>query len=178
MKCARTLRTEKGTTKVSCANCNKIFITNNSYVKKSKSGNNFCSRSCAATYNNKNKSYGARRSKLELYIENKLKSEFPDLDFKSNDKSTIGSELDFYFPSLKLAIEINGPFHYKPIYGEEKFLQIQNNDKLKTSACIEANIKLVIVDNLKNCTKSYANERWNVVKKWLPGFDSNEHTRH
>ena len=40
---------------------------------------------------------------------------------------------------------------------------------------IEANIKLVTIDNLKNCTESYANERWNIVKKWLLGFDLNEH---
>ena len=48
---------------------------------------------------------------------------------KEVDKSVINSELDFYFPNLKLAIEINGPLHYKPIYGKDKLIQIQNNNR-------------------------------------------------
>lgn len=38
-----------------CTNCNKEFIMKRSETTKSKSGNNFCSKSCAAQYNNKNR---------------------------------------------------------------------------------------------------------------------------
>ena len=165
--CSNKIRTRKGKTDVLCINCNDSFSKHNSQILKTK--NNFCSKSCAATYNNKNKSHGTRRSKLEIYIEEKLKSEFPSISFLSNDKTIIKSELDFYFPNLKLAIEINGPLHYDPIYGKTKLLQIQNNDSFKVAVCKEANIKLVTIGNLKNCTESYANERWIIIKKILEG---------
>jgi hypothetical protein len=35
--------------------------------------------------------------------------------------------LDFYFPELRFAIELNGITHYEPIYGEDKFEKIKNS---------------------------------------------------
>jgi len=136
LKCAMNMRAILGKTDTVCVECGKCFTRRRSQLKKSK--NNFCSQSCSATYNNKHKTHGTRRSKLEIYIENKLKFEFPDILFLSNNKKAIGSELDLYFPDLNLAIEINGPFHYKPIYDKEKLFQIQNNDVLKRDSCINA----------------------------------------
>jgi len=166
-ECGFKNHTSEGTSKVICRNCDNVFTKHNSEILKST--NNFCSKSCAATYNNKNKSYGIRRSKLEIHIENKIKSEFPHISFVSNCKKIIGSELDLYFPSLNLAIEINGPLHYEPIYGEEKLLQIQANDKLKINACSDANIKLVTVDNLQTFSKTYSNKCWKTIKPYLIG---------
>lgn len=40
-------------TKVNCKNCNKEVIKKNSEIRKSKTGNYFCSHSCSANYNNK-----------------------------------------------------------------------------------------------------------------------------
>ena len=151
---------------VVCLNCDKRFYKRSSEIAKSP--NNFCSRSCAATYSNKNKTYGIRRSKLEAYIEDKLKSEFPDLNFIANGKQTIGSELDLYFPDLKLAIEINGPLHYQPIYGEAKLLQIQNNDKLKKIACKDNNIKFIVMENLERFSNKFANLIWLQIVAILP----------
>lgn len=111
-----------------------------------KKQNIFCSRSCAAKYNNTHKKGGARRSKLELFIELKLKTTFPSLVILCNDKSVINSELDFYFPQLKLAIEINGIWHYEPIYGASKLERIQNNDVQKFRACSEKGIELCVIN--------------------------------
>jgi hypothetical protein len=110
----------------------------------------FCSSSCAAIYNNKNKAKGIRRSKLEIYLENKIKTNFSDLEILCNNKQVIGSELDFYFPTLKFAIELNGIFHYEPIYGNNKLEKIQNNDKQKIIRCYEAGIELLIIDVSKD----------------------------
>jgi len=112
---------------VPCINCGNEFRLRNSNAK-SKSGNYFCSQSCAATYNNKHKTTGNRRSKLEKYLETELNKLYPDLEILFNNKSTINSELDIYIPILNLAFELNGIFHYEPIYGQDKLNQIQNND--------------------------------------------------
>lgn len=157
---------------VVCLNCNKNFTkTNANYIK---SPNHFCCKSCSATYNNTHKMHGTRRSKLEQYLETQIIKNYPNLNFICNTKDVIKSELDFYFPDFKLAIEINGIFHYKSIYGEEKFLQIQNNDKNKLLACQENNIKLFIINTSKD---GYLNQKtkdkyWliisNILKIFIP----------
>lgn len=106
----------------------------------------FCGNSCAASYNNKNKKTGTRRSKLEKYIEKELLAEFTKEEIVFNSKEIIGSELDIYFPKLKLAFEINGVFHYRPIYGEDKFKRIQELAEEKRIKCQDKNITLVEID--------------------------------
>ena len=129
---------------VNCIKCQKTFSKKAKDIKKSP--NNFCSRSCAASYNNTHKKYGIRRSKLECYLEEKIREKYPNLEMICNSKSFIGSELDFYFPQLNFAIELNGIVHYEPIYGEDTFEKIQNNDKRKVIACYEKDIELAIID--------------------------------
>jgi len=108
--------------------------------------NNFYSLSCSAIYNNKNKKHGTRRSKLEVWLEKQLILLYPNLDIHFNRKDTIGSELDIYIPSINLAIELNGIFHYEPIFGNDKLNQIQENDISKSKACIDNEIDLCIID--------------------------------
>lgn len=131
---------------VKCANCSNEFRKAPNQIKKSKSGNHFCSRSCAVTHNNKNKTHGTRRSKLEAWLEGQLTTLYPDLEIHYNRKDAINSELDIYIPSFKLAVELNGIFHYEPIFGEDKLKQIQNNDQRKFQACLENKIELLLVD--------------------------------
>jgi hypothetical protein len=54
--------------------------------------------------------------------------------------------LDIYIPSLKLAFELNGIFHYEPIYGKEKLENTQNNDGRKFQACLECGIEFCTID--------------------------------
>ena len=65
---------------------------------------------------------------MEVYLEEQIRKNYSSLELLCNDKTTINSELDFYFPGLKLAIELNGILHFEPIYGDKKLDQIQNND--------------------------------------------------
>ena len=129
---------------IKCCCCNKEFEIHLNQIKKSK--NHFCSQSCAATYNNTHKTKGNRRSKLEKYLEIELVKLYPTLEILFNDNKAINSELDIYIPSLKLAFELNGIFHYEQIFSQEKFAKTQNNDKRKFQACIERGIELCVID--------------------------------
>jgi hypothetical protein len=132
---------------IKCGNCNKEIYIINSELKKSKSKKLFCSRICSASYNNRHKDYGIRRSKLELFLESQLTLHYPSLKYLPNDITAINYELDFYFPEIKFAIEINGIVHYEPIYGDTKFQRIQFNDKQKLLLCNQNNIELCILSN-------------------------------
>jgi hypothetical protein len=61
-----------------------------------------------------------------------------------------------------LAFELNGIFHYEPIYGEEKLGKVKNNDGRKFQACIERKIELCIID--VSASKKFKPER---DKKYL-----------
>jgi hypothetical protein len=109
----------------------------------------FCNHSCHATYQNTHKTKGTRTSKLEVWLQGQLRTLYPDEEILFNDKTVINSELDIYFPRLKLAFELNGIFHYEPIYGKEKLTQIQNNDQRKFLLCQQKGISLCVIDASK-----------------------------
>lgn len=129
---------------VVCCNCGKTFTKQRHRIKDGQS--NFCSTSCAATYRNSHKHYGTRRSKLENWLQEQLLKLYPDLEIHFNRKDAINAELDIYIPSLNLAFELNGIFHYEPIYGLEKLESIQNNDNRKLQTCLEKEIELVFIN--------------------------------
>ena len=147
--CSQNCKSKYQTTKIdiNCTNCNDIFQKLPNQIKRS--SNHFCSRSCAVSYNNKHKTHGTRRSKLETYIEQQLSILYPDLEVHYNQKSAINSELDIYIPSLRLGFELNGIFHCEPIFGQDKLDKIKINDKHKFKACHENNITLCIIDTSK-----------------------------
>jgi DNA-directed RNA polymerase subunit RPC12/RpoP len=148
-----------------CKNCSSRIMVQPNVYKRSKSRNFFCSRSCAATYNNTHKTTGTRRSKLEVWIEEQLSKDFPELNALFNSTKEIDSELDIYFPQLKLAVELNGIYHYEPIHGVEKLASIQNNDRRKFQACMERGIELLIIDTsaLKYFKPANAQKYYNII---------------
>lgn len=127
---------------VNCLQCKSVFTRKPSEINI----NNFCSQSCAASYNNKHKTHGTKVSKLETWLQEQLTILYPNLEIYYNRKDIINSELDIYIPSLKLAFELNGIFHYEPIFGIDKLIKIQNNDISKSKACFDNQIDLCIID--------------------------------
>ena len=129
---------------VECKNCKSIFVKKRAQTIKIP--NHFCCQSCAAIYNNARRKTGTRISKLEVYLAHELSVIYPEINFHFAQRDAINGELDIYLPDFKLAFELNGIFHYEPIFGKEKLDQIQNNDQRKFQACLERGIELVILD--------------------------------
>ena len=161
----------RGRIEVTCENCSGLSRQTKGDYKRSK--HHFCSHSCSASWRNKNKTTGFRRSKLEKYIEQTLKKNYPDLQILFNDRKEVGLELDIYFPDLKLAVELNGIVHYEPIYGLDKFNLIHNNDKIKSVRCFEKGIELVVIDVTAKGKRRYYNIIDRFVKKNFPLRGSN-----
>ena len=139
------------TVNVVCDQCGMSIQKPIRCIKRTK--HNFCSKSCAAKYHNKyninRKSTGSKRSKLEVWLESQLTSTYPKYEFHFNRRDAINAELDIYIPELKLAFELNGIFHYEPIYGQDKLDRIQTNDTRRMQACYEKGIELCIIDTSK-----------------------------
>ena len=168
-KCYNEFKFNECTTTILCTQCSsprRIY-------KKELLPTNFCSKSCSAKYWNARKTTGCRRSKLEKWIEKQLTLLYPNIHFDFNKTNTINAELDIYIPSLKLAFELNGIFHYEPIYGIEKLGKTQTNDNRKFQACLEHGIELCIIDTTHQrrfdavSSKTYLNIIVDIIKSKL-----------
>ena len=144
--CSTTCRQQHSITsiQIDCQQCSKPFKKQKRQIEKSK--HNFCCQSCAATYGNAHKKHGTRCSKLEKWLQEQLLLLYPSIEFHFNQTDAINGELDIFIPSLKLAFELNGIFHYEPIYGPEKLSKTQTNDHRKMIACAEHGIELCVMD--------------------------------
>jgi len=129
---------------VFCKQCKKSFKKLPCEIKRSK--HHFCSSSCSAKWSNSHKTKGTRVSKLERWIQEQLPLLYPSIEFHFNRTDAINAELDIFIPSLRLAFELNGIFHYEPIYGPEKLASMQTNDARKSQACFERGVELCIID--------------------------------
>lgn len=132
-----------------CEWCQKSFSRHLSLYKKSNVKLNkkcFCSQSCVASWQSKNTKGKSLRSKLEIWIEAELKKRFSSLNIIFNERKAVNGELDIYIPSLNLAIEINGIYHYEPIYGDFNLSIRQSKDRIKKEDCLMKHIDLFVVD--------------------------------
>jgi len=134
-----------GAQQVNCEYCGAVVTRINSQLKKTKFS--FCSKSCSAKWRNINKTTGFRRSKLEVFLEGKIKSTYTDLPVDFNYRTSEGFELDFLFASIKLAVEVNGIFHYQPIFGDKKLNRIIELDSKKKHYCSNMKIDLLVIEN-------------------------------
>jgi len=153
---------------INCEECNKKILKYPSQIIKNK--HCFCSYTCAAKFRNKNKTTGCRRSKLEAFLEAEIKSRYPSLNMVCNEVHLLGGlELDFYFPDLKLGIELNGITHYEPIYGIDRLTRSKDSDKRKMILCYEKGIELAVIDtsSAKNMTVKNGEKFWNEVNNIL-----------
>jgi hypothetical protein len=142
-----------------CIHCNIEYTTQNKI-------SSYCSGRCRnlnlKLHSFAHKSSGKSRSKIEEYLEQKLTTDYPNLKIKFNDKDTVYYELDIHIPTYNLAFELNGIFHYLPIYGEETLKKTQYKDQQKLLRCKEKNIDLHVINLGNTC---FSKERGDIIYK-------------
>lgn len=136
-----------------CTECGTPIDRKPCRVKQSR--NLFCSKSCAAIFNNKRRKR-TRRSKIEARFFEELQKTFPSLEMIANDQEMLdGMEVDIAIPSLQLAIEWNGIVHFKPIYGEDVLSKIQSKDKKKMRLASKSDIHLLVISDYDSAEKTF-----------------------
>lgn len=138
---------------LTCSHCNRQFDRLKSHYNRNITHNKpqFCSKDCRIKGINLHR-LPKSRSAFEIFVENRIKYDFPQLDCKFNDRKTIKDvngiyrELDIYLPTHKIGIELNGPHHYRPIYGQKVFEATQYRDTTKRNAYNQYDIKIYEFD--------------------------------
>ncbi len=119
-------------------------------MRKSKHGKPYCSKSCRMRHYNANilERTSNQRSKAEDILLSLLREAFPAMEILANCRTLVsnGLEVDLYVPAAKLAIELNGPVHYLPIYGEERLTKVRFKDAQKHAELHAMGIRLLVLD--------------------------------
>lgn len=130
VKCHDIFQTTKKLVK--CEKCGKQIYKQLCYIRRSKVL--FCSVGCLSKFRFKD-------SIVESEFEKMVKK--LNVKYLRNDRSIIKPlELDFWFPDINFAVEINGVCHYAPIYGQKSLYTTKRNDKRKRKRCKSLGIKL------------------------------------
>jgi very-short-patch-repair endonuclease len=89
---------------------------------------------------------------LESLLEQGYKVEFHKEQILSNTKL----QIDIYLPELTTAIEVDGPSHFEPVWGQDTLARNQQYDKKKTGLIIGKGMKLIRIQQKKDFTPTRA----------------------
>lgn len=107
-------------------------------------------------------------SKLEQYIYDKLLQN--DYTVRFHRKHQLANKLlhiDLLLPKLGVAIEIDGPSHFKPIWGERALKRTQLTDKDKDGLIIGQGYCLIRIRHKKSLSTARQRQVWNQLHKQL-----------
>jgi len=94
---------------------------------------------------------GKEGSKLEKFLQKELTSEGYKIEVHKKDLIVNQNlEIDLYVPSLKTIIEVDGPSHFFPIWGEEKLSKQIKSDENKTGLILSKGLVIIRIKNLSD----------------------------
>lgn len=118
---------------------------------------------------------GKEGSKLEKFLFAELTKNGFVVEFhKKNLIANKNLEIDMYIPAFKTIIEIDGPSHFFPIWGEEKLQKQIKADSDKTGLILSRGFVIIRIKNLTNkLSLSSQDKLKNKVIKILNNFEDN-----
>lgn len=122
------------------------------------------------------------RSFVECLIYDDLSTIYPDILIERNKRldamrseKNKPLEFDIYIPNLSLAIEVQGPQHFRNIYGDNK--QLKKNDQVKVQWSSQNSTNLMWI-NWENYNRKmihkFKKERLNILKNKINSFLSDK----
>lgn len=111
---------------------------------------------------------GKLGSKLEIFfmerlIEDGYKVEFHKEQILSNTKL----QIDLFLPMIRTAIEVDGPSHFEPVWGDDTLKKNQKYDTKKNGLILGKDLALVRVKQTKDFSKSRATKLYQELKDVL-----------
>ena len=108
-------------------------------------------------------------SKLEKYIRDKLTKENYVIEYhKKGIVPNENLEVDIYLPELGTAIEIDGPSHFLPIWGDEALRKTIKSDNEKNGLLRYHGVMVLrVAQQKKTLSQKAMRDTWNSIKKEL-----------
>jgi len=113
-------------------------------------------------------------SKTERHILNGLQKEGYAVEFhKTNLIPGSKLEVDMFIPEARTALEIDGPSHFLPLWGEEKLIKQQNADNIKQGILISAGYSILRIKQMdKSISLTNMNNLLDIVLSTLKTLQS------
>jgi very-short-patch-repair endonuclease len=103
---------------------------------------------------------GVEGSKLEKFLVRELTKNGHVVEFhKKNLIANQNLEIDMYIPAFKTIIEIDGPSHFLPIWGEDKLQKQIKADSTKTGLILSKGFVIIRIKSMKDKVSIDAREK-------------------
>lgn len=116
-------------------------------------------------------------SKAEHFVQGKLEESGYKVHVHRKD---IGGqyEVDIYLPDYQVAIEIDGPQHFLPVFGEERLAKNIKYDTVKNGILLSKGIKIIRVKYIKkHSSQKILNDLWEGIKNALTLIKENKNSK-
>ena len=98
-------------------------------------------------------------SKMERFLLRRLTEEGFRVDFhKDHWLRNQQLQVDLFIPSLRTAIEVDGPSHFKPVWGMDNLIKNQRADRQKTGLILESGLVMIRIRQEKKLSQRYQRE--------------------
>lgn len=104
-------------------------------------------------------------SKLEKFLLEQLMKQGYSVEFhKEQTLTNTKLQIDLFLPQLNIAIEVDGPSHFKPVWGEETLNRNQKYDKKKSGLIVGKGWHLIRIKQTKDFSVARANLIYNDLR--------------
>lgn len=107
-------------------------------------------------------------SKLEKFLLNALIKDGFRVDFHK-EQSLLNTKLqiDLFLPTMNVAIEVDGPSHFKPVWGQENLKRNKGYDNKKTGLILGKGLMLIRIKQTRDFSKARAQTIYDALKTHL-----------
>ena len=109
-------------------------------------------------------------SKLEHFLLSELGTRNIRVDFhKEHWLQNHNLQLDLYLPEYRAAVEVDGPSHFKPVWGQDNLNKNIKSDQQKTGLILQSDLVMIRIKQNQSLTQRYMRH---TLEKLLPLLDS------
>jgi len=113
-------------------------------------------------------------SKLEKYLLNKLLENGWKVDFhKEQMLLNTKLQIDLFLPTINTAIEVDGPSHFVPVWGDESLKKNIKYDNKKTGLILGKGLALIRIKQLKDFSPTRAELIYTKLEETLKNIKKN-----
>jgi very-short-patch-repair endonuclease len=111
---------------------------------------------------------GKLGSKLEIFFMERLIEDGHKVEFhKEQVLSNTKLQIDLFLPMIRTAIEVDGPSHFEPVWGDDTLKKNQKYDTKKNGLILGKDLALIRVKQTKDFSKSRAIKLYQELKDVL-----------